>query len=416
MKLDINKITIEPALDYYDRADIDTVLSRCHPLGVKKTIGKRICYSASYRGEWIAVLVFDAPVDRNKLRESVIGWNKNQVVERRKHIANNSRFAVVPKFKGVKNLASKILSLVATRISKDWMELYGIPLLALETYVDPEYNNNSGACYEAAGWKNLGYSSGYEKHNGERTHSKWYFLKPLHKDSYKALCSDIPHALITGVKEVSGASNNNYVLDAAKLDVSELRKDLEEIKDHRNRQGLVYDFIPLLSLCISAVVSGYTQYNQIADWIKSIPAEDRKRFGMPANRCPDERTISNFISGIEPNKLKEVLTNWLLKTYDKEPKSRKVVSIDGKAQRATSSNASEQKSFLNVFANDLGIVIEQVQTKKGAGELASAKAVIDVLEDKIVLADALHTDEDFINELEKKTLRTSSLSKIIINS
>jgi hypothetical protein len=316
----------------------------------------------------------------------------------------------------IKNLASKILSLVEARISKDWLELYGIPILALETYVDPEHNENNGACYKAAGWENLGLSSGYQKKSGERTHGKWYFLKPLHKDSFEALSSDIPHALITGVKAVDGKSNNNFVLDAKKIDLVSLGEDLEQIKDHRSKQGQVYKFIPLLSLCISAVVSGYTQYNQIADWIKSLPREDRVKFGMPADRCPDERTIGMFLSQIDPNALKEVLTNWLLKTFDTNPESRKVASLDGKAIRATSSKTSEQKSYLNVFANELGIVIEQVPTEKGAGEVKSAKKVLNKLENNIVLADALHTDKKFIEKLEKKTPRMSSLSKIIINS
>jgi hypothetical protein len=417
--MDINKIKVEPVYDYFDRADVSSVLSRCHPLGEKKAIGNRISYVASYRGEWVAVLMFDKAVDRNKHRKAEIGWNAGQEAERRKHIANNSRFAILPAYRGIANLASKVLSLVSSRISRDWQKQYGIPLLALETYVDPEYNDNSGICYEAAGWCNLGYSSGHLDNDGERTHSKWYFLKPLHKDSYKALRADVPHALMTGVKEVSGKSNNSYVLDAAKIDLKELRGDLERITDPRSRQGCTYKFVPLLSLCITAVLSGYTQYRQIADWISKLPVKDRIRFGLPGDKVPHERTIANFLSSIDPVELKEVLTNWLLKTYDKDSKMR-TISLDGKAIRATSSNPKEQKSFLNVFSHELGIVIDHVPTKKGAGELASARTVVEnggekMFKGKIVLADALHTDKKFVQELEKKRLGTSSLSKIIKN-
>jgi hypothetical protein len=202
--IDLNKIKVKPVYDYYDRADVSTVLSRCHPLGDKKAIGNRISYAASYRGEWIAVAMFDKAVDRNKYREASIGWNKFQLKERVKHVANNSRFAIIPKFEGIPNLASKVLSLITDRISTDWLKQYGIPLLAVETYVDPEYHKNEGTCYKAAGWVNLGISSGYQISKEERTHGKWYFLKSLHKDSYKALSSDLPNALLSGVKPVSG--------------------------------------------------------------------------------------------------------------------------------------------------------------------------------------------------------------------
>ena len=405
MKLDLNKIRVEPVYDYFDRADVDTVLSRCHPLGKKKAIGNRISYAASYRGEWVAVLVFDKAVDRNKHRETEIGWSKDQVVERRKHIANNSRFAVINKFRGVKNLASKVLSLVSNRISADWMRQYGVPLLALETYVDPEYHGNDGGCYKAAGWKNLGLSTGHLKSNGERTHGKWYFLKPLHRDSYKALRSELPHALVTGVKPVPKKSNNNFVLDASKINLEDLRKDLEQIRDPRGKQGRIYRFVPLLSLCISAVLSGHTQYRQIADWISKLPAEDRARFGLPGNRVPSETTISKFLRKIEPVQLNKTLTHWLLKTYDNN--SIRTISLDGKAQRASSSAAREQKCFLNVFAHELGIVVNHLPTKKGSGEKSEARAVVKnskLLEDKIILADAIHTDREFVKTLEKKRL------------
>jgi len=417
MAMDINNIKVEPVFDYFERADVSTILSRCHPLGDKKAFGQRMSYAASYRGEWLAVLMFDKPVDFNKHREAKIGWSTKQVRGRRKHIANNSRFVVLPKYQGVPNLASKILSMVSSRISDDWLKRYGTVLLALETYVDPKHNDNNGTCYTAAGWENLGFSSGYLDADGERTHSKWYFLKPLHKDSYAALSSELPHALLTGVKEVSGKSNNNYVLDAAKINLKDLQKDLEQITDPRDQQGQRYKFVPLLSLCVSAVISGYTQYRQIADWIANLSAEDRIKFGLPGDRVPHESTIGDFLARIDPVQLNDVLTAWLLKTYDKNDRI-KTVSLDGKVLRATSSNIGERKAFLNVFAHELGIVIQHVPTSMGHEEQVSAIEVLEnnfSLNGKVVLADALHTDKNIIASLQKKTPRMSSLSKTIKN-
>lgn len=417
MELNLDKIKVEPVYDYFDRADVSSVLSRCHPLGEKKAIGCRINYVASYRGEWLAVLVFDKAVDFNKHRESEIGWTTSQVRSRRKHIANNSRFAILPKYRGVANLASKVLSLVSARISADWSKQYGIPLVALETYVDPDYNDNQGTCYLAAGWEKLGLSSGHVKEDGERTHGKWYFLKALHKDSYAALASDIPHALLTGVKEVSGKSNNNYVLDAAKINLKDLQNDLKKVSDPRNRQGRRYEFIPLLSVCICAVISGYTQYRQIADWIAKLPAADRLRFGLPGDSAPHESTIGTFLASIDPTQLNQVLTSWLIKTFNNNDKI-KTISLDGKVLRATSSVAHEQKAFLNVFAHELGIVINHVPTAKGGGEKIAAQEVLKndaLMSDKIILADAIHTDKKFTAAVLKKTPRTSSLLKTIKN-
>ena len=72
-----------------------------------------------------------------------------------------------------------------------------------------------------------------------------------------------------------------------------------------------------------------------------------------------------------------------------------------------------------MFAADLGIVIEQLPCPKGGGEKTAAKQFVDSrndLEGKIILADAIHTDCLFIEKVQKKTARMSSLLKIITQS
>lgn len=417
-EIELEKVKVRLVTDYFERGEVEALLDRHHPLGAKKAKGARLCYAASYKGEWLAVLLFDAPVDRNKLREARIGWSREHRDARIGHVANNSRYLIAPRHAGTKNLASKILSLVTARISKDWQRRYGIPLLALETYVDPTHNDNTGACYSAAGWENLGFSTGYQPAGEERTHGKLYFLKALHKDSYAALSSPIPHALMTGLKEVSGESNNNYVPDASKFDLRSLQKDLESITDPRSKFGLRYKFVPFLSLCIAAVISGYTQYRQVADWIAKLPGEDRVRFGLRGDRVPDENTVGEFLKRIDPEQLQKVLSSWLLKTYGKNSHFETVL-LDGKAQRATSWNSDKQKAFVNVMAGELGVVIEHKPTTKGGGEKNTAREIFagDLdLEGKIVIADAIYTDRTMIEDIKKKEPRMSSLLKAIKES
>ena len=414
-EIDLQKVKVAVVTDYNDLGEVEAMLERHHPLGAKKAKGARLCYSASYKGEWIALLLFDAPVLRNRLREARIGWSDEQRESRIQHVANNSRYLIAPRYVGTKNLASKVLSLVTERLAKDWRRRYGVPLLAVETYVDPEHHENTGACYAAAGWENLGFSTGYQAFGEERTHGKLYFLKALHRESFTALCSEIPHALMTGVKEVSGESNNNYVLDASKFDMKALQKDLEKIADPRTRSGQRYSFVPFLSLCIAAVVSGYTQYRQIADWIARLPAKDRVRFGLRGDKTPHENTVGYFLRKIDPEQLQRVLSAWLLKTYGKSADFETVL-LDGKALRATSWNSDKQKAFLNVMAGELGIVIEHKPTTKGGGERTAAHEMFasDIdLEGKVIIADAIHTDRAMLEDIKKKEPRMSSLLRVI---
>lgn len=419
--IDLDKLKVTLATTAWDVDDIKELLSNYHPLGCNKAKGRRMYYMVTYKGYWVAVLVFDAAVRANKMREGEIGWNVVQRDSRLPHVANNSRFLVSRAFQGIPNVASKILALTAERISKDWLRRYGVPLLALETYVDPEHNDNEGTCYTAAGWKKLGLSTGYQAYGKERTHGKWYFLKALHQQSYEALSSEIPHSLMTGVKEVSGTSNNNFVLDATKFDIKSLQTALSAVEDPRTKHGIRYQFLPLLSMCVAAAISGHTQYRQIADWISAIPAPERASFGLGGDSTPNETTIGNFLRSIDPEQLNNSLVGWLKETYPRQAAGYQRIILDGKALRATSSKTSEQVGFLNVFAADLGIVIEQLPCLKGGAEKLAAQQFVDScseaqLQGKVVLADALHTDSKLISRLQKKRLSISSLSKIITQS
>ena len=79
MDIKLEKVRVEPVYDYLELADVETALSRYHPLGAKKAIGRRITYVAIHEGFWVGVLIFDKAVDRNKRREERIGWSGDQV-------------------------------------------------------------------------------------------------------------------------------------------------------------------------------------------------------------------------------------------------------------------------------------------------------------------------------------------------
>lgn len=415
-ELELKDLKVSVLLDPNDVDLARTALSRAHVLGTKKTIGHYLYYAVSYRGEWVAVLLFDQAIDFQKYRDREIGWSTEQIRERRCHVANNSRFCLSPSYRGQKNLASKVLSLVTKQISKDWERKHGVPLLAVESYVDPEHNENDGVCYRAAGWDCLGLSSGYVKKNGERTHGKWYYLKSLHPKSYEALRSEYPHPLLGGIKPVSGESNNVRHYDVGKLDLEKMKKALSEVKDPRSQQGVRYQFVPLMLGCIGAVLCGYTQYEQMRRWIKGLGGEGRVRLGLPGDLSPSESTIRRTLQRVDPKELTTSLTELLLETYN-EDKRIETLCIDGKAQRGSSKDPKKQVGFLSVYATEAQIVISADPAKKGGGEKEPAKNFVkeneEFLVGKTILADAMHTDKEFIAELEKKSSHTSLRSKVI---
>ena len=412
-ELDINKIKLEK-LDIPDDVDLaGDLLSREHYLGNCKLQGEQMRYVATYRGKWVAILYFHHATRHSADRDKLIGWDLGLRVKRRKYISGNARYLVLKEFTGIRNLGSKILSLVAERISNDWEKKYGHPILALETYVDPDAGYE-GSCYRGAGWEELGLTKGFVLPEGIRTSPKYYFIKSLHKESYAALGGEFDHPLITGTRPLQGSSNN-FVLDPNKLDFPRLREALSEVEDPRSKMGRRYELLPILTLSVAAVLSGHTQYRQISDWIAALPSEVRAKAKMRGDRVPSESMLGKLFRRLDAKQLECVISRYLLK-YHKNI-SEKVLSLDGKHVRATAPNASDHHRFLNVIVQDLGITIKQLHIAPQSDERAEAALAIEELDlDGVTItADAIHTCSTAARAIVKKKGRFSSVSKTITN-
>jgi hypothetical protein len=127
---------------------------------------------------------------------------------------------------------------------------------------------------------------------------------------------------------------------------------------------------------------------------------------MRGDMTPIEGTVANLLRQIDPEQLGTALTEYLRKTFPRRD-NYKFILLDGKSLRGTDSETSKQVGFLNVFASELGIVIDQIPCQKGGGEKIAARKFLDKSQDlagKIVIADAIHTDSKFVEALEKKRL------------
>ena len=105
-----------------------------HYLGAIPKIGETIWYVAVYETQWVALISFSAAALNCAARDQWIGWSYRHQSGRLKLITNNSRFLILPNWH-YKNFGSRILSLCLKRLSNDWVEKYGHPVLLVETFV-----------------------------------------------------------------------------------------------------------------------------------------------------------------------------------------------------------------------------------------------------------------------------------------
>lgn len=158
------------------------LIERYHYLGYKPLPGAQIRYLIYCRDGLLSAIGFSASAWKVAPRDNWIGWTSQQREKKLQFIVNNSRFLILPWVK-VKHLASKILSLCAKRIPKDWQGIYAYSPVLLETFV--EKDRFKGTCYHAANWIYVGETQGRGKkdtHNLRLLPVKDIWMYPLTKD------------------------------------------------------------------------------------------------------------------------------------------------------------------------------------------------------------------------------------------
>lgn len=167
------------------------LLAEYHYLGFSGSVGenmKYIVYDSLHRP--LACLLFGSAAWKTSGRDDWIGWD---IRTRQAHLhllTNNMRFLILPWVK-VPHLASHVLGKVSRRISADWMQKYGHPIVMLETFV--ERNRFRGTCYQAANWHWVGVTQGRSRNDRYNTLNvpvKDVYLYPLVKRAKEMLCRE----------------------------------------------------------------------------------------------------------------------------------------------------------------------------------------------------------------------------------
>jgi hypothetical protein len=131
-----------------------------HYLKSADLVGEQLRYVITdAKGQWLALLGWNAAAWHLKARDQWIGWSEEQRERRLLFVAQNSRFVILADRQQFPNLASRALGLCTARLSQDWQQEYGHPLALLESFVDRRIFR--GTAYKAAGWQALGLTAGY---------------------------------------------------------------------------------------------------------------------------------------------------------------------------------------------------------------------------------------------------------------
>jgi hypothetical protein len=187
----IGPVTVtEVSGDANARAEVAAALDAFHYLGARGTVGENLQYAVrDPRGRLLACLRFGSAAWSCQARDTFIGWSAAQRAQRLPWITNNTRFLILPGI-AVPHLASWTLGHVLRRVSADWLQKYGHPILLVETFVDRA--RFAGTSYRAANWQHLGVTTGrsrQDRYTTLRVPVKDVYGYPLHRAFRAELCA-----------------------------------------------------------------------------------------------------------------------------------------------------------------------------------------------------------------------------------
>lgn len=165
------------------RRRVQQLLAQYHYRGFGGAVGENLQYSVKdVRGRELAVMVFGAAAWKVAARDEFIGWSVPQRQRHLAQLANQQRFLILP-WVHVSHLASHLLGWATAHLSADWQQRYGHPIWLVESFVEQE--RFAATAYQAAGWLELGLTTGRTRQDRDRTMRnplKSVWVQPLHPD------------------------------------------------------------------------------------------------------------------------------------------------------------------------------------------------------------------------------------------
>jgi hypothetical protein len=309
-------------------------------------------------GEWVALAGFGSAALRCPVREDYLGWDEATRARRLGLLAASQRLCVLPAGRRP-NLASAVLAACLRRLSGDYQDRFGHPVLAVETFTDP--SRHTGACYAATGFTPVGTTAGFGRVRGGRLfhgQPKTYWLRPLHRHGLAALagCFDAPITL---------PSTNRPVIDLNTVDIEGdrgLLAALAQLSDHRKARGKRHELAAILAVATAAMLCGADGYAAITQWAAKQLQPALARLGIRFNKRlgrhvpPTYHTFRNTIRCVNAEQLDRAVSQWAwgqvrAGAIDGAKLRRLALALDGKTVRGSTDTDGNQLHLFSAIVH-----------------------------------------------------------------
>jgi hypothetical protein len=306
-------------------------------------------------------------------------------------VVNNGRFLLLPQ-RTVPNLGSRVLKLTFERLSADWQQQYGHPVLVVESFVDPEQFD--GAVYRASGWKELGLTDGwgrcardyYVKHGKP----KRLFVRELRRKACRSLQAEHLKPALAAVEA--------KVLPRCTQRVGPLRSLAQRFKAVPEFRARVesYPLWSLLTIVACAMLCAAQRGPKaLAGFAKKLSQAQRRALGVRPDAsgwypAPSRPTFSRMLQAVDFEAVDRVVREFQTQVRGQPPKEELVV-LDGKQPKHGGGH-----SILTAVTVPSQHYLGSALVDQKTNEIPVARQLFDKLdlEGRFVSLDALHTQTE----------------------
>ena len=368
-----------------------------HYLQSSRLAGQSLRYVAEVDGQWVALLTFSAPALHLKARERWIGWSPRQRARRLGLIVNNSRFLVLPQRQRYPNLASRVLGLALRRLSADWQERWGHPVLVVESFVDE--SQYRGTCYRACGFEAVGATEGFGRASRdfyqEHGRPKQLYLRELRPRARQRLRqARWPAELAVHETDVAGPCPFQGPALESLLD------SLGALPDARCGHGLRHRQRFVLACAAVCTVMGACGYRAFENTCKKFTQRQLRALGGRPNEedglydPPSDSTFQRVINKLDAVAVARIIGTWLAQ---QEVGALAQLAVDGKVLRGSGRHDGKPLQLLSAVTHQLRLTLDQIAIEEKSNEIPALKPLLKKLDlppGVLITADAMHCQQE----------------------
>ena len=374
-------------------------------------------------GVWVALVGFGSAALACRPRDDFVGWAPELQFRRLRYVTSNQRFCVLPAGRRT-NTASAVMARTLARLSSDWVQVWGHPVVLVETFVDP--NRHVGTCYAASSFTKIGTTAGYGRRSGRyyaHGNVKDVYVRALHRRAAAMLAAPFDHPFLTKLEQPVSR------LDFNTCDLSSLIEQLDQLSDPRAARGIRHSLTTTLTLIACATLAGHKSLVAISEWCSDASQQVLERVGARISPSTGERiapsyaTIRRALMSIDADAFDLVVNAWATEQAARKPPPPAAadrgpdhddgdvgsnligVAVDGKTLRGARRTDGTQVQLLAAMRHDLGMVIGQrnIDNDK-TNEILAFAPLLDPLDvtGMVITADALHTQRNAANTVASK--------------